>query len=95
MTSTVLVQAIATITSASNFSAARDRGFAASWCYAKITPAALRRRDFGGAAANTPKLPDRCRNPSLVTLSALSRTERRRARKGPEWHEVKQSVPDA
>jgi hypothetical protein len=95
MTSTVLVQAIATITSASNFSAARDRGFAASWCYAKITPAALRRRDFGGAAANMPKLLDRCRNPSSATLFALSRTERRRARKGPEWHEVKQSVPDA
>jgi len=42
------------------FGSARSR-VRSFMCYAKITPAALRRRDFGGAAANTTKLPDRCR----------------------------------
>jgi hypothetical protein len=34
------------ISEASKFLAARDRGFTASWCYAKITPAALHRGNF-------------------------------------------------
>jgi len=48
MASTVLVDAIAAITRASNFLAARDFAFTASWCYAKIAPAALRHGDFAG-----------------------------------------------
>jgi len=48
MASTVLVDAIAAITRASNFLAARDLAFTASWCYAKIAPAALHRGDFAG-----------------------------------------------
>jgi hypothetical protein len=48
MASTVLVDAIAAITRASNFLAARDFAFTASLCYAKIEPAALHRGDFGG-----------------------------------------------
>jgi len=48
MASTVLVDAIAAITRASNFSAARDFAFTASLCYAKIAPAALHRGDFDG-----------------------------------------------
>jgi hypothetical protein len=40
----------------SKFLAARDHGFTALWCYAKITPAALQRGNFserrgGGAEA--------------------------------------------
>jgi len=46
MASTVLVHAIAAITRASNFLAARDFAFTASWCHAKIAPAALRHGDF-------------------------------------------------
>jgi len=48
MASTVLVDAIAAITRASNFLAARDFAFTASLCYAKIAPAALHRGDFDG-----------------------------------------------
>src|SRR6266700_1444687 len=48
LASTVLVHAIAAITRASNFLAARDFAFTASLCYAKIAPAALHRGDFGG-----------------------------------------------
>jgi len=48
MASTVLVHAIAAITRASNFLAARDFAFTASWCYAKIAPDALHRGDFAG-----------------------------------------------
>jgi len=48
MASTVLVDAIAAITRASNFLAARDFAFTASLCYAKIAPAALHCGDFDG-----------------------------------------------
>jgi len=62
MASTVLVDATAAITRASNFLAARDFAFKASLCYAKIAPAALRRGEFDGhcceqaeAAGRVPK----------------------------------------
>jgi len=48
MASTVLVDAIAAITRASNFLAERDFASTASLCYAKIAPAALHRGDFDG-----------------------------------------------
>jgi hypothetical protein len=48
MASIVLVDAITTITRASNFLAARDFAFTASLCYAKIAPGALHRGDFDG-----------------------------------------------
>jgi hypothetical protein len=48
MASIVLVDAIAAITRASNFLAARDFAFTASLCHAKIAPAALHRGDFDG-----------------------------------------------
>jgi len=48
MASIVLVDAIAAITRASNFLAARDFAFTASLCYAKIAPAAVHRGDFDG-----------------------------------------------
>jgi hypothetical protein len=44
----VIVDAIAAITRASNFLAARDFALTASLCYAKIAPAALHRGDFDG-----------------------------------------------
>jgi hypothetical protein len=59
---TVLVRANATALSVSKFLAARDRGFTALWCYAKITPAALhcgkfihRRRGYAEAAGYNPE----------------------------------------
>jgi hypothetical protein len=48
MASTVIVDAIAALTRASNFLAAQDFAFTASLCYAKITPAALHHGDFDG-----------------------------------------------
>jgi hypothetical protein len=48
MASTVIVDAIAAITRASNFLAARDFASTASLFHAKITPAALHRGVFAG-----------------------------------------------
>jgi hypothetical protein len=64
MASTVLVHAIAAITRASNFLAARD--FAFTQLYGAMRKSRQRRCIAAistAAAANTPKLLDGCRNP--------------------------------
>jgi len=95
MASTVLVHAIAAITRASNFLAARDFAFTASLCYAKIAPAALHCGDFDGHCCEHAEAAGAMPKSELRDLFASSPARRRRSRTRPGWHEVKQSLPDA
>jgi len=95
MASTVLVDAIAAITRTSNFLAARDFAFTASWCYAKIAPAALRHGDFAGHCGERAEAAGAMPKSELRDLFASSPARRRRSRTRPGWHEVRQSLRDA
>jgi hypothetical protein len=91
----VIVDAIAAITRASNFLAARDFALTASLCYAKIAPAALHRGDFDGHCDERAEAAGAMPKSELRDFLASSPVRRRRSCKRAGWHEVKQSVPDA
>jgi hypothetical protein len=79
----------------SNFSAARIGVFAATWCYAKITPAALHRGDFACRGRKDREVSGRHSKFAMSYFRRVVAASAAPLTPGPGWQQVKHHLPGA